>query len=251
MTKFATYPSLKGKTAIVTGGAGGIGEATVIALAEQGSKIGIVDIDEAAGAALAAKLGDNVHFEACDLKDIAALETAFANITATLGAPTILVNNAAHDDRHFIEDVTPDYFDDRIAVNLRHYFFAIKAVKDGMKQAGGGSIINLSSTSWMEGTDALPVYATAKAGCHGMTRAMRHSLGADNIRVNTVVPGWVMTERQKELWVSEEGLKGRLEMQSLKTLIQPDDLARMILFLASDDSAMSTGQMFMVEGGVV
>ncbi len=251
MSRYATYPSLKDKCILISGGASGIGEACVRAFAAQGAKVGFVDINRDAGQKLAAELGANVHFEYCDLKLIPDFQAAIVNISKKFGAPTALVNNAAHDDRHWIDDVTPEYFDDRIAINFKHYFFAIKAVKDGMKNAGGGTIVNLSSTSWMEGTDSLPVYAAAKAACHGLTRSMRHTLGRDNIRINTVVPGWVMTERQLKLWVSEEGLKQRLDMQSLKTLIQPDHLARTILFLAADDSELSTGQMYHVEGGVV
>ncbi len=251
MSKYATYPSLRERVVLISGGAGGIGEAMVNAFAEQGSKVGFVDINADAGQALAESLGANVHFEKADVTDIPAYEAAIEKIRRKLGDPTVLVNNAAHDERHAMADVTPDYFDDRIAINFRHYFFAIKAVREGMKKAGGGSIINFSSTSWMEGTDALTVYAAAKAACHGLTRAMRHDLGADDIRVNTVVPGWVMTERQKKLWVSKKGLEHRLSIQSLKSLIQPEHLARTVLFLAADDSEMCTGHMYHVEAGCV
>lgn len=251
MSKYAIYPSLEDKVILISGGAAGIGEATAVAFFQQGAKVGIVDINETAGRELADDLGPNVHFEHADVKDIPAFEAAIENIRQKLGVPTVLVNNAAHDERHKMAEVTPEYFDDRMAVNFRHYFFAIKAVREGMKKAGGGSIINFSSTSWMEGTDALTVYASAKAACHGLTRAMRHDLGEDNIRINTVIPGWVMTDRQKELWVSDDGLKHRLWVQSLKTLIQPEHLARTVLFLAADDSEMSTGHMFHVEAGCV
>ena len=251
MSKYATYPSLENRVVLISGGASGIGEAMVTAFAGQGAKVGFIDINADAGQTLADDLGPNVHFEKADVKDIPAFEAAIEKIRRILGTPTVLVNNAAHDERHWMAEVTPDYFDDRIAVNFRHYFFAIKALRDGMKAEGGGSIINFSSTSWMEGTDALTVYAAAKAACHGLTRAMRHDLGADNIRINTVIPGWVMTERQKELWVSDEGLKHRLGIQSLKTLLQPEHLARTVLFLAADDSEMSTGHMYHVEAGCV
>ncbi len=249
MSNYATYPSLVDRVVLLTGGASGIGEATVRAFAAQRAKVGFVDINREAGIALANELGPKVHFEHCDLKDIPAFEAAIEKIRRKLGPPTVLVNNAAHDDRHDMAEVTPEYFDDRIAVNFRHYYFAIKAVRPEMAKAGGGSIINFSSTSWIEGSDTLSVYAAAKAACHGLTRTLRHSLGAQNIRVNTVVPGWVMTERQKALWVSKAGIKHRLELQSLKQLIQPDDLARTVLFLASDDSRMCTGHMYHVEAG--
>ncbi len=248
----ATYPSLAGRTVLVSGGASGIGEAVVRAFAGQRARIAFVDIMEEAGTRLAEELsgqGAEVVFVPCDLTDIAALKAAVARVAAELGTITTLVNNAANDTRHDWRNETPEHFDARIAVNLRHFFFAIQAVAPGMIQAGGGSIVNFGSISWMVGSRDLPVYMTAKAGIHGMTRSFARELGAHRIRVNTVLPGWVMTERQLKLWVNEETDKLLAERQCLPDRLQPDDLARMVLFLASDDSAMCTAQNFIVDGG--
>ena len=248
---FATYPSLKDATVYVTGGAAGIGEYLVRAFAEQGSRVGFVDIDAARGEALAAEVGGAVRFAACDLRDIAALRAAFAALKAEIGPAGVLVNNAARDDRHGWEGVTPDYYDERIATNLRHMFFAIQAVAPDMVAAGRGSVVNMGSNSWWEAGGGMPVYTTAKAAVHGMTRSFARDLGPHRNRVNTVVPGWVMTERQKELWVTPEKLDAQLKRQCLPDPIDPVYLARMVLFLASDDSAMCTANNFMVEGGSI
>ncbi len=248
---FAIYPSLKGATVYVTGGAAGIGEYLVRAFAEQGSRVGFVDIDAARGEALAAEVGGAVRFAPCDLRDIAALRAAFAALKAEVGPAAVLVNNAARDDRHGWEDVTPDYYDERIATNLRHMFFATQAVAPDMVAAGRGSVVNMGSNSWWEAGGGMPVYTTAKAAVHGMTRSFARDLGPHRIRVNTVVPGWVMTERQKELWVTPEKLDAQLKRQCLPDPIDPVYLARMVLFLASDDSAMCTANNFMVEGGSI
>ncbi len=248
----ATYPSLAGRTVFVSGGASGIGEAIVRAFAGQGARIGFADIMEEAGTKLAEELsgeGAEVFFVPCDLTDIAALKAAVARVAAELGTITVLVNNAANDTRHDWRNETPENFDARIAVNLRHFFFAIQAVAPGMIEAGGGSIINFGSISWMVGSRDLPVYMTAKAGIHGMTRSFARELGPHRIRVNTVLPGWVMTQRQLRLWVNEETDKLLAERQCLPDRLQPHDLARMVLFLASDDSAMCTAQNFIVDGG--
>ena len=252
--QFATYPSLKDVAVIVTGGASGIGADIVRAFAAQDARVGFVDIDVARGAALAAELsegGQRVAFEACDLKDIDALKAAFSALEATNGPAGVLVNNAARDDRHGWEDVTPDYYDERIATNLRHMFFAIQAVAPGMIAARKGSIINLGSNSWWQAVGNMPVYTTAKSAVHGMTRSFARDLGKHLIRVNTVVPGWVMTERQKELWVTPESLEANLQRQCLPVEIEPVYLARMVLFLASDDAAMCTANNFMVEAGSI
>ena len=248
----ATYPSLAGRTVFVSGGASGIGEAIVRAFAGQRARVGFVDIMEDAGTKLAEELsgqGAEVLFVPCDLTDIAALKAAVTRVAAELGTVTVLVNNAANDTRHDWRNETPESFDARVAVNLRHFFFAIQAVAPGMIEAGGGSIVNFGSISWMVGSRDLPVYMTAKAGIHGMTRSFARELGAHRIRVNTVLPGWVMTERQLKLWVNEETDKLLAERQCLPDRLQPDDLARMVLFLASDDSAMCTAQNFIVDGG--
>lgn len=249
--QFARYPSLENRTVFVTGGASGIGAEIVRAFADQGSKVGFVDLDEKNGTALAAELGDSVHFIVCDLRDIDALKEAFAGLEAAIGPAEVLVNNAARDDRHGWEDVTPDYYDERIATNLRHMFFAIQAVAPGMIAAGKGSIINFGSNSWFEAVGGMPVYTTAKAAVHGMTRSFARDLGRHRIRVNTVVPGWVMTERQKELWTTPEKLDRQRESQCLPDLIEPVYLARMVLFLASDDAAMCTANNYMVEAGSI
>jgi NAD(P)-dependent dehydrogenase (short-subunit alcohol dehydrogenase family) len=230
---FAVYPSLKGAVVFITGGASGIGAEIVRAFADQGSRVGFIDIDTERGGALAVELegrGAEIHFETCDLRDIEALKGAFAALEAALGPATVLVNNAARDDRHDWQ---------RIATNLRHMFFAIQAVAPGMIAAGKGSIINFGSNSWWQATGGMPVYTSAKAAVHGMTRSFARDLGLHRIRVNTVVPGWVMTERQKALWVTPEALERHRKRQCLPDLIEPVHLARMVLFLASGDAAMA------------
>lgn len=249
--KFAIYPGLEGKSVLVSGGASGIGAEIVTAFAEQKSKVGFLDIDEKAGAELAEKLGKTVYFARCDLRDIDDLRRAIAELTGKTGAPTVLVNNAARDDRHDWKDVTPEYFNERMGVNLRHHFFAIQAVAPGMIAAGGGSIINMGSNSWWEAVGNFPVYATAKAAVHGLTRTMARDLGPHRIRVNTVVPGWIMTERQKRLWVTEESIERHRQRQCLPDLIDPVHVARMVVFLASDDAAMCTANNYMVDAGSI
>ncbi len=251
---FARYPSLENATVFVTGGASGIGAEIVRAFGAQRARIGFVDIDEASGGALARELAEGgaaIRFEACDLRDIEALRRAFAGLEAALGPAAVLVNNAARDDRHAWQDVTPEYYDERIAANLRHMFFAIQAVAPGMIAAGRGSIINLGSNSWWEAAGGMPVYTSAKAAVHGMTRAFARDLGRHRIRVNTVVPGWVMTERQKALWVTPEAIERHRQKQCLPDLIEPVYIARMVLFLASDDAAMCTANNYMVEAGSI
>jgi D-xylose 1-dehydrogenase len=251
---FAVYPSLKEAVVFITGGASGIGAEIVRAFGAQSSRVGFIDIDAQRGGALAEELerqGAEIRFEACDLRDIDALKRAFAALEGALGPAMVLVNNAARDDRHDWQEVTPDYYDERIATNLRHMFFAIQAVAPGMIAAGKGSIINLGSNSWWEAAGGMPVYTSAKAAVHGMTRSFARDLGPSRIRVNTVVPGWVMTERQKELWVTPEALERHRRRQCLPDLIEPVYLARMVLFLASDDAAMCTANNYMVEAGSI
>ncbi len=251
---FARYPSLNQAVVFVTGGASGIGAEIVRAFAEQGARVGFLDFDTERGAALAETLtgaGATLRFEACDLRDIAALKRGVAALQDALGPATVLVNNAARDDRHGWDEVTAEYYDERIAANLRHMFFAIQAVAPGMIAAGKGSIINFGSNSWWEASGGMPVYTSAKAAVHGMTRAFARDLGPHRIRVNTVVPGWVMTERQKELWATPESLERHRQRQCLPDLIEPVYLARMVLFLASDDAAMCTANNYMVEAGSI
>lgn len=249
--QFATYPSLKDKAVIITGGASGIGAEIVRAYAQQGSKVGFLDLNENNSKALKEELGDNVFYEICDLRDITATKNAIDKLTATIGTPTVLVNNAAHDDRHDWRDVTPEYFDERIATNLRHHFFTIQALAPGMIEAGGGSVINVGSNSWWEAVGNFPVYATAKAAIHGLTRTMARDLGNDRIRVNCVVPGWIMTERQKELWVTPESVEKHRNRQCLPDLIDPVYVARMVVFLGSDDAKMCSASNFIVDAGSI
>ena len=251
---FARYPSLKKAVVFITGGASGIGKEIARAFVDQEARVGFIDIDTERGTALARSLeeqGATVHFEPCDLRDIDALKRAFAALEATIGPATVLVNNAARDDRHPWQEVTSEYYDERIATNLRHMFFAIQAVAPGMIAAGKGSIVNFGSNSWWEASGGMPAYTTAKAGVHGMTRSFARDLGEHRIRVNTVVPGWVMTERQKELWVTPTAIERHRERQCLPDLIEPVYLARMVLFLASDDAAMCTANNYMVEAGSI
>lgn len=250
MPDFAIYPSLKTKTVIVSGGAQGIGAEIVKAFAAQGARVGFLDRDEAASMALAEGAG-RVDYEICDLRDIEAMQNALGNLRQRLGAADVLVNNAARDDRHAWQDVTPDYWDERQATNLRHMFFAIQAVAPDMISTGGGSIINMGSNSWWEAGGGFPAYATAKAAVHGLTRTMARDLGKHRIRVNTVVPGWIMTDRQKELWATPESLEAHRNRQCLPDLIDPVYVARMVLFLASDDAAMCSANNYMVEAGSI
>lgn len=247
---FATYPSLKDKVVYVSGGASGIGAEIVRAFAAQGARVGFLDLDQKTSANLAAAL-PGVAYEICDLRDIGALRSALGALQARLGPATVLVNNAARDDRHDWREVTPDYWDERQATNLRHQFFAIQSVAPGMISAGGGSIINMGSNSWFEAGGGFPAYATAKAAIHGLTRTMARDLGKHRIRVNAVVPGWIMTDRQKELWATPEALEAHVRRQCLPDLIDPVYVARMVLFLASDDAAMCTASSYMVEAGSI
>ncbi|MEM1318066.1 MAG: SDR family oxidoreductase [Pseudomonadota bacterium] len=245
----ATYPSLKGRTVLITGGGSGIGEQIVRRFAEQGSRVGFLDIAEEPSKALAAELGDNVIFQHCDITDIDALRASIATVADHFGPITVLVNNAAHDERHKLEDVTPEYWDGRIAVNLKHQFFAAQAVAPGMKEAGGGSIINMGSTSWMVGQGGMAAYTASKSAVLGLTRSLARDLGPYNIRANSIAPGWIMTERQETLWLTPEGEKELMERQCLKRKLVPDDIARPVLFFASDESGACTNQSYVVDGG--
>lgn len=245
MPDFAIYPSLKGKKVLVTGGASGIGALIVDAFVAQGADVCFLDRDEKAAEQVARETG--ATFALCDLRDISSLQAAIG----ALGRFDVLVNNAARDDRHDWQDVTPEYWDERMATNLRHMFFAIQAVAPGMIEAGGGSIINLGSNSWWEASGGFPAYTTAKSAVHGLTRTMARDLGGSRIRVNTVVPGWIMTDRQKELWATPKALEAHRARQCLPDLIEPVYVARMVIFLASDDAAMCTASNYMVEAGSI
>jgi NAD(P)-dependent dehydrogenase (short-subunit alcohol dehydrogenase family) len=250
MPDFAHYPSLSGKTVMMTGGASGIGAEIVAAFAAQGAKVGFLDID-ARGAQAMSDAHQGVTHEVCDLRDIAALRDGLAALKSRIGPTDILINNAARDDRHDWREVTPAYWDERMATNLRHMFFAIQTVAPDMAARGGGSIVNMGSNSWWEAGGGFPAYATAKAAVHGLTRTMARDLGGERIRVNTVVPGWIMTDRQKDLWATPDALEAHRARQCLPDLIDPVYVARMVLFLASDDAAMCTANNYMVEAGSI
>jgi len=252
MSVFARYPSLAGVPVVISGGASGIGESLVREFAAQGSKVGFVDIQDERGSALASELttaGQSVLFTLCDITDTAAYQAAIAGFAAAHGDALVLVNNAAHDQRHEWAEVTPAYWDDRMAVNLKHSFFAIQAVAPGMIAAGRGSIINTGSISWMIMSPKIPIYEAAKAATHGLTRGMARELGKHGIRVNSLVPGWVMTERQLTHWVDDVAESQIDANQVLAGRVTPEDVARMALFLAAEDSAMISAQQFVVDGG--
>ncbi len=250
---FAKYPSLHDCVVFITGGASGIGASVVEHFCAQGSRVAFVDIAAEAGAALAARIAERGDtrplFMACDLRDIDSLRAAIERTRLALGPIRVLVNDAANDDRHKAEEVTVAYWDDRFAVNLRHQFFAAQAVIPQMKAAGGGSIINFGSVSWMNAEGGYAAYTAAKAAVHGLTRSLARDFGPDRIRVNTVVPGWVMTERQVKLWLDPEGERQIQENQCLKEKLYPPDIARMVLFLAAEDSRLCTAQNFVVDAG--
>jgi len=252
MSEYAIYPSLKGTPVIISGGASGIGEGIVRAFAAQGSKVGFVDIAADAGNKLAAELnaaGGTVKFIPCDITDIDAYMAAIAEFQSAHGPALALVNNAANDQRHTIAEITPESWDKSLAVNLKHAFFATQAVAPGMIAAKRGSIVNFGSVSWMVGSSQLTVYTAAKAAAHGMSRSMAREYGPHGIRANTLVPGWIMTERQLKLWATPEALANLDAQQLIAGRLYPEDIARMVLFLAADDSKMITGQDFVVDGG--
>lgn len=251
--KLARYPSLKGKNVFITGGGTGIGASIVTAFAEQGAHVAFVDVAENESRQLAeelvATIGAKVWWRTCDVRDIAALQAATADAAQALGDFSVLVNNVARDDRHTLESVTPEYWDERMAVNQRPAFFAIQALVPGMKRLGEGSIVNLGSTGWQTKGSGYPCYAVAKSSVNGLTRGLADTLGADRIRINTVSPGWVMTERQIKMWLNAEGEADIQRNQCLPDKLKPSDVARMVLFLASDDGAMCTAQEFKVDAG--
>jgi NAD(P)-dependent dehydrogenase (short-subunit alcohol dehydrogenase family) len=250
----AHYPDLAGRTALVTGGADGIGRAVVEELAAQGAKVGFIDLAREAGDALSRRLaseGRSIAFAHADLRDVEATGNAIANLQEALGPIAILVNNAGHDERHRFEDVTVEYWDERFAVNLRPMMFVSQSVVPAMKALGGGSIVNLGSTSWMQGAAGLIAYTTAKSAVIGFTRSLARELGEDRIRVNCVTPGWVMTARQRQTWFTPEKGAAAQARQAIKGEILPEDVAAMVLFLASGASRMCTGQNYIVDAGVV
>jgi D-xylose 1-dehydrogenase len=246
---FAVYPSLAGQVVFVTGGASGIGADIVAAFAANGSRVAFVDILEAEGRALAAETGS--LFLACDITDTGALQAAIATTRDRLGPVGVLVNNAANDTRQRIDTVTSDDWDRSHAINLKPQFFAAQAVRAHMRELGKGSIINFSSIAWRMGSDELAVYATAKAAVNGLTRSLARAFGDDNIRVNSVEPGAVITERQKRLWFTAPGsVEAVVARQILKRVLLGEEIARTVLFLAADDSRMITRQAITVDAGL-
>jgi len=253
MNKLARYASLEGKRIFVTGGGSGIGEAIVAAFVDQGAVVAFVDILEEESEALVERLrGSGPHapvFRRCDITDIPALQATMAELAAELGDFDVIVNNAANDQRHQIEEVGVEYFDQRIAINQRPLFFTVQAALAGMKRRGGGSVINFSSMSWHAKNPDYPIYAATKAAAIGFTRCLARDLGKYNIRVNAVTPGWVMTQRQVDLWLDEAGEAEIRRAQCLPGKLMPEDIASMVLFLAADDSKMCTAQDFVVDAG--
>ena len=248
----AVYPSLADRVVLVTGGGSGIGASIVQGFARQKAKVGFLDIDEKASAGVlsaVAGTGAKGHFERCDVRDISTLRSAIDKVRRALGPITVLVNNAARDDRHATEEVTPEYWDERIAVNLRHQFFASQAVLPDMKAAGQGAIVNFGSVSWMAGQGGMVAYTAAKSAVLGLTRSLARDYGPYNIRVNAIAPGWILTERQRKLWLTPEKHARLMEAQCLKRDLEGDDIARVVLFLASDEAGAITSQHYVVDGG--
>ena len=252
MSAHTVYPSLRDKRVVVSGGGSSIGAAIVERFAQQGARVAFVDIAETESRELERRLADSPtppRFYKCDLTNVAAVRDLFPRIRSQLGPIDVLINNAANDDRHNVEEVSPAYWDERIAVNLRHYFFCAQAVIADMKAARAGAIVNLGSVSWHLALPGLAIYQTAKAGIEGLTRALARDLGVSGIRVNCVVPGAVRTPRQMKLWFTPDEEARTIEQQCLKVRIEPHDVAAMVLFLASDDAATCTAQEFVVDAG--
>ena len=253
-SQFATYPSLTDRVVLISGGASGIGADMVRAFALNDSRVGFLDVQDAAAKALVCELGGARHvplYLRCDVTDIDALHASIEDVRARLGPVAVLVNNAANDQRHPISEVTADYWDSSFDVNLRHHFFAAQAVHPHMKELGFGSIINFSSISWRFGADQMVAYATAKGAVVALTRALARSFGPDNIRVNAIEPGAVITERQRELWFkTQDAVDQTVQRQLIRRVLLGDEIARTALFLAADDSRMITKQSITVDAGL-
>ncbi|WP_436356894.1 SDR family NAD(P)-dependent oxidoreductase [Brevundimonas sp. CEF1] len=245
----AIYPDLAGKVVVVTGGAGGIGESISRAFAAQGARVGVLDIDQTRGQALQTALGDSALFFPCDVTDIPALQSAIQSVRDRFGPIDVLINNAAHDERHDTLSVTEAYWDNRMAVNLKHQFFAAQAVLPDMKATGKGAIVNLGSCSWVIGQGGMAAYTASKSAVLGLTRSLARDFGAFGVRVNAIAPGWIMTERQLELWVTPETEQSIYENQCLKRRLVPDDIARVVVFMSSDEAGAITNQHHIVDGG--
>lgn len=261
MSGIAIYPSLANKVVLITGGGSGIGEAFTGHFWRQGCKVAFFDIDDAASQGLVERLtrsggtdasgSARLRYLHCDITDIARVRDCVAEVEAALGPVQVLINNAARDDRKDVFDVTPEFWDHALAVNLRHQFFVTQAVGRGMIAAGGGSVIMMGSISWMRGRPGMAGYTTSKAGINGLTRTLARELGDRNIRVNCIVPGAIVTERQKQLWLKADDDQRFLDLQCLKIRLQPEEVARAALFLASDEARGITGQNLVVDAGIV
>ncbi len=253
MTELPTFPDLKGRSVFITGGGSGIGASLTEGFLRQGAKVAFVQRSDASAFVddMAAKTGNRPLFLPCDITNVAMLKDAIGKAAAANGPITVLVNNAANDKRHKTLDVDEAFFDWSIAINLKCYLFAVQAVVPMMQAAGGGSIINFSSISYMMGNAGYPIYTAANSAINGMTRSLAREFGPDRIRVNALAPGWVLTQKQKDLWVTPEGLAAHVERQCLKDTLEPEDIVGGVLFLASDVSKMMTGQALVIDGGVV
>jgi NAD(P)-dependent dehydrogenase (short-subunit alcohol dehydrogenase family) len=253
MTDLPSYPDLKGAAVFITGGGSGIGAALTEGFLRQGARVAFVQRSDGTGFCdtMEAETGNRPLFIACDITDTAALKDAVSHASASHGPATVLVNNAANDQRHATLEVTDEFWDRSQAINLKAYFFAAQAIIPGMQAAGHGAIVNFSSISYMMGNAGYPSYATANAGITGMTRALAREFGPDRIRVNALMPGWVMTQKQKDMWVTPEALEGQLDRQCLKDPLEPQDIVGGTLFLGSAASRMMTGQALVIDGGVV
>lgn len=253
MSDMAIYPSLRARTVFISGGGSGIGACLVEQFARQGACVGFVDIAAAPSQALCERLAaeglPRPLFVPCDVSDIAALQAAIAAVATAFGDIEVLLNNAANDERHALATLTPERWQQLMDVNLRHHAFAAQAVVEGMRRQGRGAIVNMSSVTWLKGTPGLPAYVAAKAAIVGLTKALAREFGADGIRVNALLPGWIMTERQVSRWLTPEAEARLLQNQCLKEKLYPEDIARMALFLAADDSRLITAQSFVVDGG--
>lgn len=254
-TQFAIYPSLRGRRVLITGGATGIGEAFVLRFAEQGARVAFFDIQDDAGTALASRIEADGHprplYIHCDMTDIEAVRISVQSVIESLGGLDVLINNAGNDLRHSIEEVTPEFWDKSMAVNLRHQFFVTQAALPALKESGVGSILHMSSIAWLIPSTGLPVYVTAKAGIAGLARTLAREVGKDNVRVNAILPGAILTEKQKRLWLTPEYSAEVLASQALKRHLVPDEVVRLALFLAADDGSGITGQSHIVDGGWV
>ncbi len=255
MKEIASYPSLKNKVVIITGGASGIGANIVEHFIVQKSKVAFIDIDTKSAEKLIKRIYKKYKikpfFIKCNLKNISELKESIKQIKERLGPVYTLINNAANDERHNIDSVTPEYWDDRMSINLKHYFFATQAVYKDMKKMGKGTIVNIGSFSWMLAQGGMPGYTTSKSAIMGLTRTLARDLGVYNIRVNCVVPGWIITDRQKKMWLTAKIEKIQIERQCIKRMLKPDDISKVVLFFASDQSSGCTAQNYVVDAGIV